>query len=174
MHKLSLQIGPLLHRESRASLPHPRFTAILPTHTTAPQLVLVRRLSTCAAEGRTRKAANAVSRPSSLMPVTTREVERIAQEMAAHLAQQAALEESGGKTSHSLWLYTRKFVRLLLTKPVCTPPHPPSTASPPRLTVNACYIVPSALPYLWSMHPVIPPVSMFQAVTLQCDSDMRS
>jgi hypothetical protein len=25
---------------------------------------------------------------------------------------------SGEKTSHSLWLYTRKFVRLLLTKPV--------------------------------------------------------
>lgn len=94
--------------------------------------MLVRRLCACAAEGRTRKAANAVSRPSSLMPVTTREVERIAQEMAAHLAQQAALEESGGKTSHSLWLYTRKFVRLLLTKPVCNPPPPPSPLlSPP-------------------------------------------
>lgn len=52
------------------------------------------------------------------MPVTPREAERIAQEMAAHLAQQQALEEAGGKTSHSLWLYTRKFVRLLLTKPV--------------------------------------------------------
>ncbi len=69
-------------------------------------------------EGRTRKAANAVSRPSSLMPVTAREAQRIAQEMAAHLAQQQAQEEAGGKTSHSLWLYTRKFVRLLLTKPV--------------------------------------------------------
>ncbi len=141
----------------------------------------VRRLCACAAEGRTRKAANAVSRPSSLMPVTTREVERIAQEMAAHLAQQAALEESGGKTSHSLWLYTRKFVRLLLTKPVCTPPPPLppafpslSKASPSRLRANTCCTVPSASPYLWSLHAVILPLSMLQAVTLQCGADMRS
>ena len=104
-----------------------------------------------------------MSRPSSLMPVTTREVERIAQEMAAHLAQQAAL----GRVRRQ-----NQPLPVALHPKICAPathqagahgaPHPllspsPPTAGPPRLAANTYYIVPSALPCLWSMHPVIPP-----------------